>query len=69
MALLSINYPNMVKDTELDIPPHGPYLNGHVYEVAWSEEDLVLGEPLEGKQKPILDPNMAIETDEDQDGE
>jgi hypothetical protein len=56
MAKLVVNYPNMAEGTELDIPPHGLFVNGESYDVDWLDEDTVLGEPIVTKAKKKSDP-------------
>jgi hypothetical protein len=50
MAKLHLNLKNMPKDTEVEVPPHGIFKNGYIYDVPSLNDDVVVGEKLDHKK-------------------
>jgi len=57
MAKLHVNHESMPEDIEIDVPPYGVFLNGHVYEVEALEDDVVVGSLNELDGDAEEDPN------------
>lgn len=49
MAKLHLNFKNMPKDAEIEVPPYGVFRNRHIYEVSALDDELILGEELDHK--------------------